>query len=207
MSGPIGNTWYSLRGQDTAGRWLIDAVLSDHFSDGSRQHRPVPDGATVIWTTSATADGMLHLQVIADSRPETPVWFVIADEPVARHPACNVVAFTGDHVPDGTIVDQRTFARLRVANAHQVGAIRWYRTGLIHQIFVRKDFRRNHLGTMLLYACSSWQQANAWPGKVYGDGRRTIVGEKFVANVRHPNRHDELVEVLPDMDPPAPPAG
>jgi hypothetical protein len=79
--------------------------------------------------------------------------------------------------------------------------VRWYRNGLVHQIFVAKDYRRMHLATILLYMAGAWHQANGWEGRIHGDGRRTELGEQLLATLNHPQRYAPLDQVMPPMDP------
>jgi len=60
-------------------------------------------------------------------------------------------------------------------------------------------------GTSLLHAAGAWQQANRWPGFIHSDGRRTVLGQLFLAAKRNPGRIRELSETMPDMDPDAAP--
>lgn len=124
------------------------------------------------------------------------------DEARGQRPASNLVAFATDHSEPGTIVSRYTFATLGVDNNAQVGAVRWYRTGLIHQIFAAPAWRRSGVATALLLTASAFHQANAWPGKLHADGRRTELGQRFAAAARYAHRVGELTETMPDMDPP-----
>ena len=56
------------------------------------------------------------------------------------------------------------------------------------------------LGTVMIYSASAFHQAHGWAGVLHGDGRRTYVGDKFVAGLRHPQRYAPLVETQPPMD-------
>jgi hypothetical protein len=57
-----------------------------------------------------------------------------------------------------------------------------------------------HLGTVLIYAAEALHQAQGWPGHLHGDGRRTDLGSRFAAGVRHPQRVAPLTDLMPDMD-------
>lgn len=162
-----------------------------------------------MWRVSSSASGLIHIAIDPAFIPEAPdVWFVYVPEPQASPAAANLVAYSVDAlradlgVPAGTVVGANRFPLLGVPNDAQLAAIRWYpRDGLIHQVFVRPDHRRRSLGTVMIYAASAFHQAHAWPGRLHGDGRRTELGDKFVAGLRHPQRYAPLTDLQPPMDP------
>jgi hypothetical protein len=126
---------------------------------------------------------------------------VSIDEP-GELPAATLVAYAGEDFPAGTVIGAKEYATVHVSSEDQAGAVRWIRDrGLVHQIFVGAKWRRRHLGTLLLYVASAFHQANGWPGKLYGDGRRTEMGESFVSTLGHQHRIAPLSEVMPPMDP------
>jgi hypothetical protein len=177
--------------------------LSDDFPDGTEVDEP-QDGWIPAWTVSATDVGLV--QVTYDNYApdgDANVWFVCVDEPKADPPAVNLVAFAGDERPMGTIVSRYAFATMGVSNDRQIGAVRWYpRDGLIHQVFVAEEWRRNRMATYILYTASAFHHANGWPGILHGDGRRTELGDYLAATSAYPDRNRALEQRMPPMDPP-----
>jgi hypothetical protein len=53
----------------------------------------------------------------------------------------------------------------------------------------------------LLYTASAFHQAQGWPGKLHGDGRRTALGQALLGGIRHAHRASPLTETMPPMDP------
>jgi hypothetical protein len=186
----------------------VTAYMGVGVEDGEQLMREPANDPTVtwLWRTDAIAPdstrGLLQVEVnsaVVDGAPA--VWFVWVDEPTVTPRATNLVAFVDDRVAPGTILSGHQFAALGVGNDIQVGAIRWYpETGLIHQVFVAPDFRRQQLGTVLLYAASALHQSHSWPGKIHADGRRTELGQQFAAGLRHPHRLQPQDDVMPPMD-------
>jgi ribosomal protein S18 acetylase RimI-like enzyme len=130
-----------------------------------------------------------------------PMWFCWVDEPAASPAAATLVAYADDRQPAGTIVTNMQFASMMNIYDGQAGAIRWYHDGgRIHQIYVSPERRRENIGSMLIYTAAGFHQANGWPGHLHGDGRRTDLGERFAAGVRHPQRVAPLTEIMPGMD-------
>jgi hypothetical protein len=186
------------------GLWEARGWRSDDFPDGTEVDQP-RDGWIPAWTMSGTDRGLI--QVTFDTfalEGDVNVWFVFVDEPKANPAAVNLVAFAGDERPAGTIVSHYAFATMGVPNDRQVGAVRWYpRDGLIHQIFVGPDWRRNKMATYLLYSASAFHHANGWAGMLHGDGRRTELGDHLAAASGYPDRFRPLDERMPPMDPPS----
>jgi hypothetical protein len=73
----------------------------------------------------------------------------------------------------------------------------------VHQVYVGEAWRRRQVGTLLIYAASAFHQANGWPDRLHSDGRRTDLGQQFVAGLRHPDRIQPLSDRMPPMDPSA----
>jgi len=210
-----GTLWYR-KGQPI-GEGVFE--VSSHFNalhpDGTVvEAANEPSVANEVWRASSSQMGLLSISIDAKAIPEAPpVWFVFVPEPAAKPAAVNLVAYVAHGHPGapvtksatpaaGIIISANRFPVLGVPNDSQVAAIRWYpHDGLIHQVFVRQDARRMSLGTVMIYAASAFHQANSWPGRLHGDGRRTDLGDKFVAGLRHPQRYAPLTEVQPPMDP------
>jgi hypothetical protein len=205
-----GILWYR-RGR-SIGEGLVDVSshLNDLHADGQAvDEADEPSDVDKVWHATESAVGIMNVSIEPRAIPGAPaVWFVFVPEPKAEPAAANLVAYRIDALPPeltmpaGTVVSANRFPVLGVPNDAQLAAIRWYpRDGLIHQVFVRQDARRMSLGTVMIYAASAFHQANSWPGRLHGDGRRTDLGDKFVAGLRHPQRYAPLTEVQPPMDP------
>lgn len=193
--------WYRELGATASGLRVAEAWESAAHADGVYADAE-PGDAALVWRTREPERGLLHVTIPADRAPGSPpLWFVVVDEPRGDRPACNLVAYGDDTLPAGTIVSNHTFATLGVRSDSQLGAVRWYRDGLVHQIFVSPDHRRRNIGTSLLHAAGAWQQANRWPGFIHSDGRRTLLGQLFLAAKRNPSRIRPLTETMPGMDP------
>jgi GNAT superfamily N-acetyltransferase len=196
--------WYLVRGVLDSRLALITAYADARHPDGHRSDAPSADAteSPFVWRTHQTDTGLLRIEVPDSSAPGAPaLWFVFVDEPSVRPAAANLVAFATDHFPPGTVVSKFRFATTGVPNEAQAGAVRWYRNGLVHQVFVSESWRRRHVGTVLLHAADAYHQASGWPGHLHGDGRRTRLGERFLATLRHPQRFAPLSDVMPPMDP------
>lgn len=175
---------------------------SDEHPDGEvALEADAPEGTPWVWRTRGVECGIVGVEFGSEVREGAlQLWFVNVDEPNAKPAATSLVAFATDDFEPGTIVNNYTFAASRVDNSLQVGAIRWYRTGIIHQVFVAEQWRRRFVASLLIYAASAFHQSNGWPGCLRSDGRRTDLGEKFAAGVRHPQRVAPLTETMPSMD-------
>lgn len=129
------------------------------------------------------------------------MWFCWVHEPTANPVAANLVAYADDRMPQGTIITNIQFASMMNTHDGQVGAIRWYPDGgLIHQIYVAPERRRENIGSMLIYAAAALHVAHGWAGRLHGDGRRTDLGERFAAGIRHGQRVAALSQLQPGMD-------
>lgn len=199
-----GHVWYSRVGATDAGLRLLTAQAGGRHPDGTVVDDARRDDEPLVWSTHASDRGLLGIHVPEERAPQAPaLWFVNVDEPRASVPSTNLVAFAveGTDIPAGTVVSRFVFGGLGVSNDRQAGAVRWHRTGLVHQIFVSPTLRRRNVGTVLLHAADAWHQANGWPGHLHGDGRRTELGEQFLATLRHPDRFAPLSKTMPPMDP------
>lgn len=195
-------TWYARRSTLQSGLHLVSAHRGFEHADGTTMH----GGRPALWSTERSELGLIRVIVAREAAPEAPnTWFVSVDEPRAEPPAANLVAYVTDDFPSGTIINRYQFGSLGIRGEDQAGAIRWFRDiGLKHQIFVAPQWRRNQLGTLLVYTASAFHQANGWPGRFHADGRRTELGEKFGGRFNHPERTVPLSELIPPMDPSPP---
>lgn len=193
---------YARRGRLPSGLWEVRAFGDDDVEDGTIVDGDGPD-RPFAWATHPAQPGLTRIEIGGYLLPDPPaLWFVHVDEPRAQPPAAHLVAFGGDRFPPGTVINGYTFATAGVPNGEQAGAVRWYRdTGLVHQIFVAPHWRRRFVASTLLYTADAFHQANGWPGKLHGDGRRTALGQLLLAGLRHPNRARQLTEQMPPMDP------
>lgn len=196
------NVRYVRTGRLASGLWRVAGFGDDAVADGTIVEGDEPDQEAA-WRVSEATGALAHVSVGRYLLPEQPdLWFVWVDEPKASPAATNLVAFGGDRFAPGTIVSRYTFATAGVPNGEQAGAVRWYpRDGLVHQIFVAPSWRRRFVASMLLYTADAFHQAQEWPGRLHGDGRRTALGQLFAAGLRHPNRARALTEEMPPMDP------
>jgi GNAT superfamily N-acetyltransferase len=199
-TGADAHIWYRETGTTASGLRLAEAWESGDHADGEYAD-DVPAHATLVWRLTEPGRGLAHVEIPEHRAPGAPpLWFVAVDEPRAARPACNLVAYVGAGVEAGTVVSTHTFATLGIRSDAQLGAVRWYRDGLVHQIYVSPDHRRRNIGTSLIHAAGAWQQAKRWPGWIHADGRRTMLGQLFLAAKRHPSRIRPLTETMPDMD-------
>ena len=89
------------------------------------------------------------------------------------------------------------------SSEEQVAALRWsIEDGTVDQIFVNPAWRRKGVGSSTIYTADAFHQFNGWPGRLKSDGRRTEMGETFIATLRFPQRMEPLRELSPPMDPP-----
>jgi GNAT superfamily N-acetyltransferase len=183
------------------GLWAMTCRMTDEHPDGSIVAAPDPSWP-VLWRSLESAEGLVRLEFADLVAPEAPqVWFVYVDEPKSNPPAAHLVAYANDRMPAGTVISKYRFPTLGVHNDEQVAALRWYPDGgLIHQIYVTDKWRRQQLGTRLIYAVEAFHVANRWNGKVHADGRRTELGERFVVAAQRPERITPLTETMPSMD-------
>ena len=196
-------SWYVRSGALTHRRWQVRCHVHDRHPDGEVIAEPGQLHDTfLLWDADLDADGRPVLSLNPAVAPGAPnVWFVHLDEPHADPPATLLVAFATDHLPAGTVVPDPVFFHMPVRSADQVGAIRWWQgEAVVDQLFVRKDHRRNHVGTVLVYAASAFHQFNGWNGRLHSDGRRTTLGEALVTGLRHPDRIAKLDKLMPPMD-------
>ncbi|MCC5946834.1 MAG: hypothetical protein JJT89_00125 [Nitriliruptoraceae bacterium] len=210
MAGPAQTVWYLReRLDERTGRWQVRGIVSPAFGDGTVVERgdlapeAVPPDRATLWSTSIDHHDRSVLWVTEAAVPGAPaLWFVAIpqrDLDPAQH---DLVAFASDVLPPGTVVDNITFAAMPVASAEQVAAVRWSpATAVVDQIFVAAEHRRSNLGTKLLYAASAYHQSMGWPGKLHSDGRRTDLGQRFTAGLRHPDRIAPWTDHAHPMDP------
>lgn len=203
-SAPGTNAWYHREGQLPGKRWQVRCLFSDDHPDGSVIGEPGDTtGRFELWRADLDAEGRPRVLVHRDAAPASPVmWFVAIPDVKAERPAMTLVGYEHDALPPGVVVPDTTFFHLPVRNEDQVGAIRWWtEEAVVDQVYVGERWRRRHVATALIYAASAYHQLHGWPGRLHSDGRRTSLGEQWVAGLRHPGRIAELDKLMPPMDP------
>lgn len=201
---PAPALWYLRERELPSGLWCMAGFETGAHRDGElltvSPDEKIQDGW--FWRTHESERGILRVDIAAEALPKRPaLWFVNVDEPKGGTPATNLVAFATDHHEPGTIISRWAFATMGVHNDLQVGAVRWYRTGVVDQIFIAKQWRRQQAATAILVVADAFHQSNAWPGFLRSDGRRTNLGKFLAAGVRHPQRFAPLTADMPSMDP------
>lgn len=198
------NAWYHRAGPLPGKRWKVRCLFSDDHPDGSIVEEPGDSaGRFELWRADLDSEGRPRVSVHRDAAPASPVmWFVALPEPNAERRAMTLVGYEHDVVPPGVVVPDTTFFHLPVRSEDQVGAIRWWTDdATVDQVYVGDRWRRRHVATALIYAASAYHQLHGWPGRLHSDGRRTSLGEQWVAGLRHPDRIAGLDELMPPMDP------
>jgi hypothetical protein len=211
----VPNAWYHRRGRDR-GWWLVDCHFDDRIPDG---HTVAADTETAglgdlgdlgdlddsprIWSTAVDPAGRLRVTVDDWAAPGAPAcWFVLLVPEGRERASATLVAYPTGHLDPGTVVSDAVFFGLPVRSSAQIAAIRWWRDdGCVDQVFVGPEHRRTHLATKIVYAASAVHQAHAWPGRLHSDGRRTDLGQRLVAGLRHPDRIAPWTARMPPMDP------
>lgn len=195
--------WYHRQGALPDGRWQVRCLFSDDHPDGTAVTDPGDtDGRFEIWRADLDQEKRPRLLVNPDAVPGAPaMWFVVLPERGPR-PATTLVGYERDVLPPGTVIGDAVFFSLPVPNDDQVGAIRWWHEeAVVDQVYVSDAHRRRHVASALIYAASAYHQLHGWPGRLHSDGRRTTMGERLVAGLRHPHRIAPLAQVMPPMDP------
>lgn len=107
------------------------------------------------------------------------LWYVEVPQPSSDPPASYLVAFHGHDVPGGTVVPPGASRPAAVQSSDQVAAVRWIpQTGQAHEIYVQPAWRGRGIATGLGVVCATVQTARGGP-RIWGDGSRTAMGEKW----------------------------
>jgi hypothetical protein len=199
------NAWYVRdRFDERTSRWVVRGFRGPRYRDGMviDADDVELDGAEPLWMVAPDRAGHLVASVSQQALPQPlPVWFCAVTDVTDRPDEAELVAFASDVVAPGTIVDRFTFATLGVDNSSQVAAVKWRpSTGVVAEVFVHREQRRQQLATLLLYSASAFHQSNGWPGALRSDGRRTDLGERFVTGLAHPQRIAPWTERAGPMD-------
>jgi GNAT superfamily N-acetyltransferase len=130
-----------------------------------------------------------------------PLWFAEFTEPDGTPPAVSLVAFSGHGVEPDTLIDQERLRDVEVTSPDQLGAIRWYPgTGEVDQVYVSPRMRRRTIGGALIAATSALSLARGWP-RLWGDGQRTAMGDRWRNASPWAHRAAELTHLAPPMTP------
>lgn len=193
-------------GPDGRRLWLA-VVGSNAHPAGARVELPAAQaeqeaGAAAACTARYDEDGRVVALTLGDSASPGPsVWFAEVRETTNQPPAVNLIAFGAPGPAAGDLVDEAALADLPVRSADQFGAVRWYPgTGEVDQIYVQPDRRRRRLGSALIAAAAALSYARDWP-RLWGDGQRTAVGERFRNGSPWRDRAADLTHVAPPMTP------
>lgn len=183
-------------------------VRSDDQPDAARLELPEQQaeaavGSQAFCVAGLDADGTVtSIAPTAVAAPKAPaLWFAELPEPDAKVPADNLVAFVGHDVPAGSLLGPGALGAVGVASADQVGAARWYpATGEVDQVYVQPEWRRRTIGSALMAACGTLNVVRGGP-RVWGDGQRTALGDRFVKASPWSDRGAELTHLAPPMTP------
>jgi GNAT superfamily N-acetyltransferase len=161
-------------------RYNLVGVLSEEFPPDTVVDLPGTRRPSR-WQVAVRADvggGQVHAVEVA--LPDVPLlWYVEVAEPDAAPAATTLVAFSDSRYGEGCVLTQREARAAGVSAGEQVAALRWWpATGLVHQIYVQPAHRRRGLAGKLAQAAFGIQVARGLP-RLYGDGRRTDLGEQW----------------------------
>lgn len=185
-------------------------VRSTLHADGVRVDLPQDEAMAVIgddaqavvrYGTDGTA---VTVRVMPAVAPKAPLlWFADLPEPAAQPPAMNLVAFTGQDVPEGTLKNREALQEVGVASDDQLGALRWYpATGEIDQIYVNPKHRRRTIASALLMAGGTLHVARGGTRRMWADGQRTADGDRLRnGRAEWAHRADDLTHLAPPMTP------
>ena len=205
--GPGGWWWCRVAGRD--GRPArVSGMLTSAYPDGAlvdldeeaaAAAAPVDDPSTATFDAEGN---VVHLFVSPRLAPKAPpLWFAEVRESAARPPAVNLVGFTGAGQRPGALLDEAAVSNVAVVSDDQVGAVRWTpSTGKVDQVYVQPQWRRRNVATVLLVAAEMLSVARGWPG-MWGDGQRTLLGERLRAARAWQHRTADLTHLHPPMTP------
>lgn len=159
-------------------------IPGDEHPDGSLVDLDGEPPRPPIVTTRLDRGGRVtNIAVAADlAGGAPPLWYVEVPETAAKPPAMVLIAYSTGDLPDGTVIDNPTFAAMPIRSDEQVAAIRWWpANGQIHQIYVGPEHRRKGIGRKLAAAAGGYVAARGWP-RMWVSGERTDLGEAMLTN-------------------------
>ncbi len=157
----------------------------------------------MVWQTSFDGAGRLCISGSESVAPDAPsAWYVAVD--AARHFGDGrraIVVFSSEHFARGTVIDEMEFVMLPVNNEDQIGTVIWTKsTGLITEIYVAPEHRRNDVGLLALLGAAAYHHSFGWDGLLHNDGKRTLLGQQFALSIDIADRIAPHVELSPPMD-------
>jgi GNAT superfamily N-acetyltransferase len=201
--------WWQCRALSADGRpaWFA-VVWSTDQADGVRLELPTVDASAVVGEDAVCVahyddhGAVTSLAVTRRGAPKAPpLWFAELTEPDAAPPAVSLVAFSGHGIDAGTLLDRGHLHDVEVTSPDQVGAIRWYpATGEVDQVYVSPQLRRRNIGGALVAASSALSLARDRP-RLWGDGQRTAMGDRWRNASPWAHRTAELTHLAPPMTP------
>lgn len=203
----LGAGWWQCLAVNADGRpaWLA-VVGSARHPAGKRVELLVPAAEREIGDDAAAvaefdAEGRVVRLRGGPSGSPTAMWFAEIQETSRRPPATNLVAFPANARAAGDLLDEAALSGTGVRSADQLGAVRWYpATGEVDQIYVQPSWRRRRVGSALIAAAAALSYARGWP-RLWSDGQRTELGERFRNASPWRGRTAELTHLAPPMTP------
>ena len=181
--------WYALPPVDAvSGERSVHGIVGAAHPDAARVVcapdvlERLPEGDRLLWSVRGRAS-VASIEIVGVGASGPQPWFILKG---AHGPSDRVVliAFQGGRTAEGAVIDEVGAAVLGVDGGEQVGAVEWEpRSGIVRQLFVQPDRRRERLGTVLVLAASAVQQFHGWPGVVRADGGRTEMGQQFLTAI------------------------
>lgn len=165
---------------------------------------PLAQDYEIAWQTTFDDAGHLCISGSETVAPDAPsTWFVAVD--AARHFGDGrraIVLFSSEHFASGTVIDEMEFVMLPVKNEEQIGTVIWSKsTGLITEIYVAPEHRRNDVGILALLGAAAYHHSFGWNGLLHNDGKRTLLGQQFALSIDLAQRIAPHAELSPPMDP------
>jgi GNAT superfamily N-acetyltransferase len=204
--GPQG-VWYALPAAGaSSGERVVHGILGVAHPDAARVETApdvlerLPKGERHLWT--ARGRGRVRsIEVVGVAAAGPAPWFVLQGDQGPSERAV-LIAFRGGLTAATSVLDEVEVAALGIESRDQVGAVDWEpETGIIRQLFVQPDLRRQRLGMLLVLAASAVQQFHGWPGVVRADGGRTDMGQRFLTAIPFQTRVPPWTRRAMPMDP------
>lgn len=201
--------WWKCRaiGPDGSVVWVAQ-VQSSQYTDDVVLELPAPAALDTVGDAAvcfaAIQDGIVtKVAVTPRGAPKAPeLWFMEVPESDAKPPAVCLIAFSGHGVAAGSLIDGYAPDPPPVRSEDQLGAVRWYpATGEVDQIYVSPTWRRHSIASALIAASATLAVARGWP-RLWGDGQRTALGDKWRAASPWAHRAAELTHLAAPMTPP-----